>query len=366
MIIALLAKRASIHTIRWANALATRGHEIHLLGPGSSGEALDDQVCFHPFPTSSPLGYLLNGGWLSRLLGTISPHVLNAHYASSYGTLARLSRFQPTVLSVWGSDVYDFPAKSPLHRKLVRDNLRSPAWVSSTSNAMALQVRRLYEVENLSVVPFGIDVKMFSPLETAVPSEGPITIGTIKSLDRKYGIDTLIDAFALLRQRLTKLRPDTATRLRLLIVGEGPDLHDLENLARRRGVADVTRFAGKIPHSEVAEYLRQIHTYVALSRFDSESFGVAVLEASAVGKPVVVSEAGGLPEVVLADRTGFIVPREDPSAAANAIERLVLDQNLHQSMGKCGRRHVVESYDWEKCVSLMEEVYFKARQVSGR
>ena len=88
--------------------------------------------------------------------------------------------------------------------------------------------------------------------------------------------------------------------------------------------------------------------YVALSR--SESFGVAVIEASACGLPVVVSNVGGLPEVVEQGVTGFIVPPEDPAAAADALEQLLASKELRERMGSAGRDRVERLYAWEACV----------------
>jgi glycosyltransferase involved in cell wall biosynthesis len=86
---------------------------------------------------------------------------------------------------------------------------------------------------------------------------------------------------------------------------------------------------------------------------------VAVLEASACGLPVVVSDAGGLPEVVLNGETGFVVKREDPAATAYALLQLVTDDALRQRMGRAGRDHVVRKYEWSDSVDRMEEVYAK-------
>jgi len=95
--------------------------------------------------------------------------------------------------------------------------------------------------------------------------------------------------------------------------------------------------------------------YVAPSL--EESFGVAVLEASACNKPVVVSNVGGLPEVVDNGITGFIVEPMNPNDLATAIEKLVRNPSLRLEMGRKGREKVFEEYEWNKCVSAMIEHY---------
>jgi len=84
---------------------------------------------------------------------------------------------------------------------------------------------------------------------------------------------------------------------------------------------------------------------------------VAVIEAGACGLPVVVSDAGGLPEVVVAGETGLIVPRDDVPALQAALKRLVLDAALRERLGAAGRAHVEREYEWGRCVDLMERCY---------
>jgi hypothetical protein len=88
-------------------------------------------------------GYFRNVPVLRRLLVTERADLLNVHYASGYGTTAALSGFRPWMLSVWGSDVYDFPYESRLKGWWLRRNLRQADLIGSTSEAMAQQVKAL-------------------------------------------------------------------------------------------------------------------------------------------------------------------------------------------------------------------------------
>ena len=356
MRITLLANAASVHTIRWANALAERGLQMELISLESAAESLSPNVSYHGLNIPRPWGYYLAVRKTRRLLRECRPDLLHAHYASGYGTLARLCRFRPTILSVWGSDIYSFPRKSPLHRRLIKQNVRSVERVFSTSKAMAEETQRLCgPLANLSITPFGIDTELFHP-RAEQRSTGPIVIGTVKTLRPVYGIDMLVRGFSLCRRQLVRGgQTHLAERLLLRIVGTGPERAALERLAAEWGVALVTQFSGAVPHSLVPEMLRELDIYVAVSR--SESFGVAVLEASAVGLPVVVSHVGGLPEVVQNGQTGLIVPPDNPEALAAELTRLVQDAALRQRLGEAGRRRVVEQYRWEDCVTRVIELY---------
>ena len=341
----LLAAANSVHTVRWANAFVERGIETHLVSQHTVGAGLSPRVSVHVLPHFGGAGYFLNYRRLRTLVNTLRPDVLNAHYATGYGTLARAIRTVPVVLNVWGSDVYEFPEKGPVHRWLVRRNLRAAHRLVSTSEVMAERVRHwVPDLPKPTVVPFGVDTDRFKPAST--PRSGtPVVIGTVKTLAHTYGIDTLIEAFALLNG-CAHLPPCV-----LRIVGGGPDRGALERRAKALGIGDRVEFSGPVPHARVPEALRGFDVFAALSR--EESFGVAVIEASACGLPVVVSDAGGLAEVVVGGVTGTIVARNDPPTAAKAIAELVLSNVQRARMGEAGRAQVVEKYEWSSCVGRM-------------
>jgi glycosyltransferase involved in cell wall biosynthesis len=361
MKIVLLAPFSVVHTVRWANAFAVRGHEVHVIT--SHPNTLDtttEEVTVHKLPFTAPVGYYLNAFALKRLLKRLRPDVLNAHYASGYGTLGRLCDFSPYVLSVWGSDVYDFPDKSPVHLRLIRKNLLAADRICSTSNAMAGQVRKICpELQDIRVTPFGVDTKTFSPMPD-LRDLRQITIGTVKSLKHKYGIDILLKAFAHVKEHYGTTDKAMSERLRLVIVGSGPEEKKLKEMADGLKIAGYCTWVGRIERQEVPKWLNKLDIFAALSR--SESFGVAIIEASACELPVIVSDAGGLPEVVEDGETGFVVRRENPEAAGKAMIRLINDPDLRKEMGKKGRDHVIREYEWEHCVGLLEEVL---REASG-
>lgn len=360
MRIAWLAPANSIHTKRWVRALSRRGIEVHLLSQHPDPDGAGAAVPLTVLPYRGVGGYFLNALAVRRALRRIRPDLLNVHYASGYGTTAALAGFRPTILAVWGSDVYDFPIGSPIKRALLRWNLGHATAIASTSRTMAEQVRRVAPrlATPIVITPFGVDAAAFAP---APELRDPrfITIGTVKFLAPKYGIDVLIKAFASLRDDEQIRRTSLWSRLRLVIVGDGPQKAKLESLATALGVADRTQFIGAVAHEQVPAWLNRLDIYVAASRLDSESFGVAVVEASSCGLPVIVSDAGGLPEVVRDGKTGIVVPRENVAALSAALKCLVLDEELRAAMGEIGRRLVLDEYEWSDCVDRMLKCYEK-------
>jgi len=351
MNILFLASATAIHTTRWVNEMARRRHEVHLVSLQPICDPLDERVHFHSPPFPPNIGYYANFPWVRRLVKKIQPDIVNAHYASGYGTLARLVDFHPTILSIWGSDVFDFPCEAGWKERLLRKNLEAADQVASTSRVMKHQAETLFfPAKEIAITPFGVDCSVFRPQPK--PPEDILRIGTVKTLHPKYGISLLIEAFAIAKGK--GIRP-----AELVLVGDGMQRIELEELAVKLKIRDSVRFIGPVPHAEVPNWLNSFHIYAALSVLDSESFGVSVIEASACGLPVVVSDAGGLPEVVQDGETGFIVPRRDARAAAEKIMLLASDIDLRERMGRRGREYIYNNFEWSENADRMERLYME-------
>lgn len=352
MKIAYLAAAHSIHTVRWVNEMARRGHKVHLITmhPPTVNNPVDSSVNIHVLPFRPPLGYFLNVWHLKWLLKDIQPQLLHTSYASGYGTLSRMSGYHPTLLSVWGSDVFLFPYESRLKEKILRKNLATADYIAATSSALKNQTEKFIKPKRpITVTPFGVDCSKFKP-HKEFTTQKEFVVGTVKNLEPVYGIEYLIEAFAIVKAKYRGTK-----QLRLSIAGEGSLKKRLMNLAVKLGIGNSTNFLGFVPHVEVPKVLNQFSVFTCLSI--SESFGVAVLEASACGIPVIVSDTGGLPEVAKNNETGFIVPSRNPDAAAEAIIKLIEDEALRKRMGAEGRNFVLQNYEWKDCASRMEKLY---------
>lgn len=354
MKICFLSAASVIHTVRWVNGMAELGHEVHLITMHEEqADKIDRRVTIHQLNIPAPLGYYVNVLEAKRLIKTIQPDLLHAHYASGYGTLARLINFTPTLLSVWGTDVYIFPYESRKKEKHLKKNLEAADYITSTSFDMKKQTEK-FTSKQIEVIPFGIDTEHFKP-QTRKDDE-TIVIGTVKKLEHVYGIDILIRVTALLIDELRKQgRTELADRIRLKIVGQGPQLDEMVALTKRLNIEAITEFTGFVPNEEVPHYLNELDIFTAFSR--SESFGVAVLEASACEVPVVVSDVGGLPEVVKDQETGYCLPLDHTDEIVEKLASLVIHHEQRTNMGKQGRAFVKQHYTWKKNVLHMEMVY---------
>lgn len=357
MKIAFLAAASSIHTVRWVNAMSERGHEVHLITMHESElDKINENIVIHKLNIKPPLGYYLNCLKLKKILREIKPDILNTHYASGYGTLSRLVNFKPTLLSVWGSDVFDFPYESKLKEKILRKNLKSASQIASTSWVMKEQAKKFVEPKlDIAVTPFGVDMEKFKQMQQ-YRDENYITIGTVKRIEEIYGTRYILEGVSKLIKKLYENELKiVARKIRVLIVGEGTQRKEMESLSENLGIKSITSFVGAVSHNEVPKYLNKIDIYCAPSI--RESFGVAILEASACELSVIVSDVDGLPEVVEHNQTGYIVKAKDSNQIAEKLFELVLDKEKRIFLGKNGRLFVQKKYDWGKNVLLMESVY---------
>lgn len=359
MKICFVGPAGSAHIRKWCAWFLGKGHEIHVISftPGEIPGAKVHLVDLGVDPDGSDLGklkYLTAGGKIRKMIREIRPDVVHAHYATSYGVAMALSGVKGYALSVWGSDIYDFPRRSALHKSLLQFSLKKAGTLFSTSQAMAEEAGK-YTDRPFAITPFGVDMNLFSP-EKRNRTDGTFVIGVVKSLMPIYGIDILLRAAAM----LVKEHPEM--NLRVKIAGDGPQKAELKALAGELGIAEITEFMGRISQEECANVYANLDAAVIPSvRY--ESFGVAAVEAQACGTPVIVSDVGGLMET--AGDAGIVVPRQNPEAVAEAVWKLYKDPELRRKMGEAGRKHVLENYELNQCFGKIEKLLEEIPQGDG-
>jgi phosphatidyl-myo-inositol dimannoside synthase len=202
----------------------------------------------------------------------------------------------------------------------------------------------------LEVLPAGVDTEAFRPDPAARAGlrrryrlgEAPIVTCVSRLVPRK-GQDALIRVLPRLRARV----PGT----RLLLVGDGPYRDRLHRLAAAHGVTAHVVFTGAVPATELAAHHAVGDAFALPCRtrgggLDVEGLGIALLEASASGVPVVAGNSGGAPETVLGGRTGHVVDGRDLDALAARLTDLLLDPARARAMGAAGRTWMQERWTW--------------------
>lgn len=359
MKILFLSAANSVHTVKWVNAFAKRGHEVHLVynaGHDPGYDTLHKKVELYRLKYSGIQGYYLNAKELKKIKEETKPDIINVHYASGYGTLARRAKIGEYLLSVWGSDVYDFPYKNRMNRRILTKNIESAKRLASTSYCMAEQLQKVIQKKvDVVITPFGVDITKFNP-ELYVSERKKLIIGCIKLLAPNYGLTDLVDAAKILFEQLPgEGKDDLSDRIEFHIYGDGEQKEELAQKIKQLELDKKVFLKGKIPNKKVPGVLSGFTIFCAPSY--KESFGVAAIEAMAMEIPVIVSDAEGFREVAVDNLTGKIVKSGDVEGIAWAIKELLLNKEEREKLGINGRKRVKELYDWEKNVDNMENIY---------
>src|SRR4029077_14295619 len=161
------------------------------------------------------------------------------------------------------------------------------------------------------------------------------------------GFDLALEAFATVLDRFPNAR--------LVIGGDGPEREKLQHQAITLGLVDSVEFAGRIPPEEVAHFIDEATLVLIPSRL--EGFGLVALEAALMARPVVAARVGGLPEVVLHQKTGLLVEHEDHEDLAEAITLLLDHPRTATMFGEAAQRRAKEVFSFERYVAAYDDLY---------
>jgi glycosyltransferase involved in cell wall biosynthesis len=290
-----------------------------------------------------------------RLLREIDPQLIHFHFVSEGGRAFYWDGVKaPMVASTWGQDVIFDKGPDPKAEGSLRKMLAKCRLVTATTHQLARETARYMPPGRpIYVIPFGVDLTRFAdPVGWAPPTTSTVTLGFVKWLKPKYGPDVLIEAFS----KVHTARPNT----KLVLAGKGEMQEQLQARVNQLGLQNAVQILGRVDHAQVPALIRSFDVMVMPSVYESETFGVAAIEASAAGVPVVASRVGGVPEAVLHDQTGLLVPPRDVEALAGACITLIDDPERRRQMGEAGRRFVKRHYSWPDNAALMAEVYRSA------
>lgn len=342
----------SSHIIKWCQWFNMQGHETHVISftPGEIEGTEVHQIRINVDTAGKDiekLKYLFTGKQFKRIIEKIHPDIINAHYATSYGTSLALSGVNGYILSVWGSDIYDFPKKSIFHKMLLMFSLKKAKVLLSTSQAMADEAAK-YTNRNIIITPFGVDMELFNPKNRTRGDDNLFVVGTIKTLSDKYGIKYILEA-------VSKIKAQGLIPIRLRIAGNGPQEDEYHKLADSLGISDITTWLGYISQKQAA--VEWANMDVAVIPSNQESFGVSAVEAQASGVPVIISNIPGLMEATKPNETSLVVNNSDPEGIANTIKALYEDPEKRKEMKEKCVEYVRDHFEINRCFSQVEDLF---------
>ena len=299
---------------------------------------------------------------LWKLLRRLRPTILHTYNlaAVEYAFIASLAGVPVRVHAEHGRDAGDPDGKNRKHnllRRLLVPFIDRYVPVSGDLHQWLKTVVGIPDAK-IALIDNGVDNTRFTPAPAPPHALSPgawsaqpgcFVIGTVGRLQTVKNQAALVEAFI----RLRALAPAEAARLRLVIVGDGPLRAALAQQVCAAGIGEQVWLAGA--RGDIAELMRTFSVFALPSM--AEGMPVTLLEAMACGLPVVASRVGGIPELVLENNTGMLVPPDDPQALAEALAHYLRQPALVRQHGAAGRARIEARYSIEVMLSGYTNLY---------
>jgi glycosyltransferase involved in cell wall biosynthesis len=359
--ICFVSEGISIHTQRWVNYFAKKGHDVHLICwrvlPGYDKNVHIHLLTRFPPKTWNLSLYLSALFWIMQvrqLIKKIKPEVVVGFYLTGMGYISACSGFQPLVVTAVGSDILIEPKRNLLWKFHARYAIRKARVVVYDSETMKRGLLELgAKPDKLSKVYNGVDTGKFSPQWRSEELRGTLGIANtpaiicFRNLRPVYNVQMLIRAIPLVLSQIPGAR--------FIIGGDGEQREYLQDLARSLGVSQSVTFTGYIPHHELPKYLASSDIYISTSLSDSTS--LSLQEAIACELAPVITDLPANREWVTGGENGFLVPTNNIEMLAERIVYLIKNEEVRKRFGKIGREIIKQRAEHAREMEKMERIY---------
>lgn len=345
--------------------LAARGHSVHFISYALPTRVcpLDDRVKFHqvdlfdyPLFEFPPYDLAL----ASKILEVADAErldVLHMHYAIPHATAAYLaremykpSRYLPFVTTLHGTDITLVGSRKSF-LPITKFSIAQSDAVTAISQYLADETCRTFGLGGIEIIPNFINAEEYQRRENdklrgELAPRGEKLLMHVSNFRPVKRIRDCVHTLA-------KMREMSKLPARLVMCGDGPERAAAEHLAQEYGLASEVIFVGQVPN--IADYLSVADLLLVPS--ETESFGLAALEAMACEVPVIATRAGGLPEVVLNGENGYLVRLGDINTIAERSIEILSDETKQRAMGRRGREWAVEQFNTVRVIPQYERLY---------
>jgi glycosyltransferase involved in cell wall biosynthesis len=282
------------------------------------------------------------------LLKTIQPDIIHTH-SSKAGVIGRLAGYFGKVPTVFTAHGWGFTPGAPRIRRFIA------FWAEKLLAQITCKIICVCEYDRQMALRLGVgNQSSLVTIRCGIPNvsnplaessrQPPRAIMVARFNEQKDQV-TFLKAIAQLSD------PD----LHVDFVASGPTLETCKALVQSLGIADRVSFLGD--RRDVSYLLAQSQIFVLSTHY--EGLPISILEAMRAGLPVVATHVNGVPEQVIHDQTGFLVPRSDEQALAQALQILIKAPELRQKMGAAGRQKYLKEFTIEQMISATEHVYIQ-------
>ena len=341
--------------------LQERGHRITLAAPPGSRLAVEAVRHHVPLLPLNVTGYF-HPLLLRRLRASLrsgAVDIIHCQHSRDLATVVPAMQMSGrTIPIVLSKRVGSYIAKKDLFHRYTHDAISRVLAISNVIHRNVIATTPV-SPERVLTLHDAVDTSVFSAetvdrfkvrREAGIPDDA-LVVGFVGRFSPGKGLEDLLQAAHLLQPHHPAVR--------YLIVGEASHGEEsyadaIHELSRRLDLQDVAVFAGY--RSDVPSVMASFDILAFPSH--AESFGVVLIEAMAMGKPVVSTNCDGVLDIVLDGTTGITVPPKDPPALAHGLEQLIADADLRRRMGAAGRVRVLEHFDRTVQLRKLEEIYY--------
>jgi N-acetyl-alpha-D-glucosaminyl L-malate synthase BshA len=347
-------------------SLAQRGHQVHFISYALPFRlnSFVENVFFHEVELSNyplfefPMYTLALASKMVEVAVYEKLDLLHVHYAIPHASSAYLAKQMvkdkmdlKIITTLHGTDI-TLVGLEPSFLPLVKFSIEESNGVTAVSRFLKEKTLTNYDInKDIEVIPNFVDTNIFKPtvdncIRKRLAAEGEKILIHTSNFRQVKRVADVIKVFDIVQKEIPS---------KLVLIGDGPDRSECERLARQLNLSDKVKFLGK--QDGLVEILSCSDLFLIPSQ--SESFGLAALEAMACGVPVISSSVGGLPELVRHNESGFIAEIGDIERMAKYAIDLLTNDRKYEMFSKNSRDRAVNVFDISKVVPLYEEHYGK-------
>lgn len=316
-------------------------------------EGAPSKMAGKPWMQLLAIPYIISGFIkCNRICKNWKPDIIHAHWPFPHGLIVLFAAkfFKiPLVLNFHGAELL-LIRKHKWVRPVLKFLIGKADAVFANSSFTAKKIKAIKECQ-VDLSPYGTTLSGKSTGELH-PVQGKFKILFVGRHIERKGLTYLIQA--------AKLLP--ADKFEVRIVGQGDLTEALK--AEAAGVPNIV-FTGKLSPEQLEQEYNTANAFVLPaivdSKGDTEGLGVVLIEAAEYDLPIVASNVGGIPDVVVDNRTGLLVPEKNPAALAEAFKKLEADANFARSLNKGAQEHIRKNFSWEPIVSNQLSIYNKLK-----
>ena len=250
----------------------------------------------------------------------------------------------PTLFSVHSLPPYYINNNTLLYKLLC-----NAQWITTASAAMLSSVRKITpnKIQCSSLIYYGLNIPAIEPNPLQLDTPRLLCLGRLVN---EKGFDLALDAFKEIINHFPKAR--------LIIAGDGPAKPDLETKVNKLDIAGFVEFTGWVSPEKIPELINTSAIVIIPSRWE-EPFGLVALQAAQISRPVIAARAGGLPEIVMHQKTGLLFEKENSIDLAKQVISLLANKDMAVEMGRAAREKAIGMFGFDRFIDAYDDLYKK-------